>query len=562
MNAMTSNLSRLSAAFLFSIVLLVLAGGARVASAQQFLPADQAFSVDVVGSGLSQLDVRLTVAKGTYLYRERLVAQLTSAQGGKPVMLDWDVPPGEIKHDPNFDKDVEVYHHDVAAKLTIPAGLSGAQRLKLGYQGCADAGICYPPQNKLFDVQLGAKGEVLDVTPVVAAEGGRASSAVPQAQGRSSVDAADPDRVSAALASGRLALIVPVFLLAGVLLSLTPCVLPMVPILSSIIVGHGTQVSRGRGFLLALAYSQGMALVYTGLGVAAGVLGQGLAAYLQHPTVVLVFAALMVLLSLSMFGLYELQLPAVVQSWLGAGSSHLPGGRFVSVFAMGAVSALVVSPCVSAPLAGALLYISQTHDVVLGGSALYAMAWGMSLPLLLVGLSAGSLLPRTGPWMKAVKALFGLIMLAMAVWVSRPAWPFLVAQVQGPDAVVSAHQSALPFKRVRTVVELEEALLQARQAGQPVMLDFYADWCTSCLEMEHQTFRDTSVQSRLKAVVLLQADVTANTEADRALLERFQLFGPPGIIFYDAQGRELTDSRVIGYQAPVDFIASLQKAGL
>lgn len=562
MNAMTSNLSRLSAAFLFSIVLLVLAGGARVAWAQQFLPADQAFSVDVVGSGPSQLDVRLTVAKGTYLYRERLVAQLTSAQGGNPVMLDWDVPPGEIKHDPNFDKDVEVYHHDVAAKLTIPAGLSGAQRLKLGYQGCADAGICYPPQNKLFDVQLGAKGEVLDVTPVVATEGGRASSAVPQAQGRSSAESADPDRVSAALASGRLALIVPVFLLAGVLLSLTPCVLPMVPILSSIIVGHGTQVSRGRGFLLALAYSQGMALVYTGLGVAAGVLGQGLAAYLQHPTVVLVFAALMVLLSLSMFGLYELQLPAVVQSWLGAGSSHLPGGRFVSVFAMGAVSALVVSPCVSAPLAGALLYISQTHDVVLGGSALYAMAWGMSLPLLLVGLSAGSLLPRTGPWMKAVKALFGLIMLAMAVWVSRPAWPFLVAQVQGPDAVVSAHQSALPFKRVRTVVELEEALLQARQAGQPVMLDFYADWCTSCLEMEHKTFRDTSVQSRLKSVLLLQADVTANTEADRALLQRFQLFGPPGIIFYDAKGVELASSRVIGYQAPTDFIASLQKAGL
>lgn len=561
MNAMTSNLSRLSAAFLFSIVLLVLAGGTRVAWAQQFLPADQAFSVDAAGAGPSQLDVRLTVAKGTYLYRERLAAQLTPAQGGQPVTLEWAVPAGEIKHDPNFDKDVEVYHHDVAAKLSVPAGLSGVQRLKLTYQGCADAGICYPPQNKLFDVQLSDKGEVVDVSP---AEAGGASAKAPgfPAGGSASADSGGGDQVSAALASGRLALIVPVFLLAGVLLSLTPCVLPMVPILSSIIVGHGTQVSRGRGFLLALAYSQGMALVYTGLGVAAGVLGQGLAAYLQHPTVVLVFAALMVLLSLSMFGLYELQLPAVVQSWLGAGSSHLPGGRFVSVFAMGAVSALVVSPCVSAPLAGALLYISQTHDVVLGGSALYAMAWGMSLPLLLVGLSAGSLLPRTGPWMKAVKALFGLIMLAMAVWVSRPAWPFLMAQVKGPDAVVSAHQSALPFKRVRTVVELEDALLQARQAGQPVMLDFYADWCTSCLEMEHKTFRDTSVQSRLKSVVLLQADVTANTEADRALLQRFQLFGPPGIIFYDAQGRELTTARVIGYQAPADFIASLQKAGL
>ena len=561
MNAMTSNLLRLSAVIFFSIVLLALTGGARVAQAQQFLPADQAFSVDAVGAGPNLLDVRLTVAKGTYLYRERLAAQLTPEQGGAPVTLSWDVPAGEIKHDPNFDKDVEVYHHDVAAKLALPEGLSGPQKLKLTYQGCADAGICYPPQHKLFDVQLGDKGQILDVSPIGAsginakAQGSSAGAAETSVSGAG-------DQVSAALASGRLAVIVPVFLLAGVLLSLTPCVLPMVPILSSIIVGHGKQVSRGRGFLLALAYSQGMALVYTGLGVAAGVLGQGLAAYLQHPTVVLVFAALMVLLSLSMFGLYELQLPAAVQGWLGAGSSQLPGGQFVSVFAMGAVSALVVSPCVSAPLAGALLYISQTHDVILGGSALYAMAWGMSLPLLLVGLSAGSLLPRTGPWMKAVKALFGLIMLAMAVWVSRPAWPFLVAQVKGADAVTSTHQSALPFKRVRSVADLEDALLQARQAGQPVMLDFYADWCTSCLEMEHQTFKDAAVQAKIKPALLLQADVTANTEADRALLQRFQLFGPPGIIFYNAQGRELAASRVIGYQAPADFMASLQKAGL
>ncbi|HET6788015.1 MAG TPA: thioredoxin family protein, partial [Aquabacterium sp.] len=275
-----------------------------------------------------------------------------------------------------------------------------------------------------------------------------------------------------------------------------------------------------------------------------------------------VFAALMVLLSLSMFGLYELQLPASVQSWLGAGTSHLPGGRFVSVFAMGAVSALVVSPCVSAPLAGALLYISQTHDVVLGGSALYAMAWGMSMPLLLVGLSAGSLLPRTGPWMKAVKALFGLIMLVMAVWVSRPAWPYLQAKVKGADAVVSTHHSVLPFQRVRTVQELDAAVQQASGRGQAVMLDFYADWCTSCLEMEHQTFSDPQVKARLQPVLLLQADVTANTDADRALLQRFKLFGPPGIIFYDAQGRELADRRVIGYQAPADFLVSLKAAGL
>ncbi|MGE5450323.1 MAG: protein-disulfide reductase DsbD [Acidobacteriota bacterium] len=562
MNALTWFLPRRGAAFIFSILLIVFSCWSAVARAQQFLPADQAFSVDVASGGPRQLDVRLTVAKGTYLYRERLAAQLVPAQGGTGVPLDWAIGPGEVKHDPNFDKDVEVYHHDVAATVAVPPGLTGAQRLKLTFQGCADAGICYPPQNKWFDVQLGAQGQIEAVQP--AASGGAAVSArqAGGAPGAPQRDASASDQIARALASGQLALVIPVFLLAGALLSLTPCVLPMVPILSSIIVGHGTQVSRGRGFLLALSYSQGMALVYTSLGVAAGLLGQGLAAYLQHPTVVLVFAALMVLLSLSMFGLYELQLPARMQNWLGAGASHLPGGRFVSVFAMGAVSALVVSPCVSAPLAGALLYISQTHDVVLGGGALYALAWGMSLPLLLVGLSAGSLLPRTGPWMKAVKALFGVIMLAMAVWVSRPAWPYLQAKVRGADAVVSTHQSVLPFQRVRTVQELDAALQEARAQGQPVMLDFYADWCTSCIEMEHQTFCDPQVKARLRPARLLQVDVTANTDADRALLQRFNLFGPPGIVFYNAQGRELADRRVIGYQPPADFLASLQAAGL
>jgi thiol:disulfide interchange protein DsbD len=305
-----------------------------------------------------------------------------------------------------------------------------------------------------------------------------------------------------------------------------------------------------------------MALVYTGLGVAAGLLGQGLAAYLQHPWVVLGFGALMVLLALSMFGLYELRLPAAVQSWLGEGTQHLPGGRFLSVFAMGVVSALIVSPCVSAPLAGALLYISQTRDVWLGGGALYAMAWGMSVPLLLVGLSAGTLLPRTGPWMKAVKALFGVLMLVMAAWVTRPAWPVLVAQVTGQQAAVGAHRSVLPFERVRNVAELDAALARAAAEGRPVMLDFYADWCVSCVEMEQLTFRDEAVRQRVQRAVLLQADVTANNDDDRALLARFQLFGPPGILFWNAQGQPVPQARVVGFQRPEVFVQALQQAGL
>ncbi|MBI5925981.1 MAG: protein-disulfide reductase DsbD [Aquabacterium sp.] len=538
---------------ILSMFLMLLVGPLQ---AQTFLPPEKAFQARVSQSGPHALQVDFTLARGVYLYRERLEARLDAGSGASPILLKWDLPPGQSKHDPTFDKVLEVYHGDVSGTVSVPDSLHGEHELTVVYQGCADAGLCYPPQKKRVLLKLNDQGQIQAVGSTSAA-----SASVSAAVSDNTEPAAEDDGgISRALASGQWWTVVPVFLLAGVLLSLTPCVLPMVPILSSIIVGQKEHVSRARGFALALSYSQGMALVYTALGVAAGLLGQGLAAYLQHPWVVLVFAALMVLLALSMFGLYELQLPASVQSWLGAGSSHLPGGKFISVFAMGVVSALVVSPCVSAPLAGALLYISQTHDVVLGGAALYAMAWGMSVPLLLVGLSAGSLLPRTGPWMKAVKALFGVLMLGMAVWVARPAWPYLQSLV-GATPAASAHHSALPFERVRTVAELDAALALAKAQGKPVMLDFYADWCTSCLEMERETFSDPQVQAHLKGAVVLQADVTVNTADDRALLQRFKLFGPPGIIFFDAQGQERTAAQVVGFQKPQDFLRSLQQAG-
>ena len=528
----------------------------------EFLPADEAFQVQVRATGPRALEVDFTLARGVYLYREQTAGRL-QLPGQPDQPLNWDLPPGEAKHDPTFNKVMEVYHQSIMGGLTLPAGLPAEARLLITYQGCADAGLCYPPQTKAYQLRLDEQGALLSIQPLADGDpsldltAGGGSSALATMPGQASGDA-----VTRALASGQWWVVISAFFVAGVLLSLTPCVLPMVPILSSIILGQQAPVGRGRGFLLALSYSQGMALVYTALGVAAGLVGQGLAAYLQHPWIVLTMTALMVVLALSMFGLYELRLPVALQTWLGEGANRLPGGRFVSVFVMGAVSALVVSPCVSAPLAGALLYISQSRDVALGGGALYALAWGMSVPLLLVGLSAGTLLPRAGNWMTAVKVLFGVLMLGVAVWFSRPAWPYVQTQWLGMEASAPAHRSVLPFQMVRTEAELDAALAQAEADGRPVMLDFYADWCTACIEMEVRTFADPQVQARLRGAVLLQVDVTRNSRDDRALLQRFDLFGPPGVIFFDPQGQEQTELRVIGFANAGDFLAILARAGL
>ncbi|HMZ00074.1 MAG TPA: protein-disulfide reductase DsbD, partial [Burkholderiaceae bacterium] len=438
---------------------------------------------------------------------------------------------------------------------------------------------------------------------------------------------AAPGGVDAALRSGSLWTVVGVFFVAGLLLSFTPCVLPMLPILSSIIVGQGGSVSRLKGFSMSLAYSLGMALVYTALGVAAGLAGEGLAAALQNPWVLGAFGLLLVTLALSMFGFYELQVPSALQSRLTETSGKLKGGSAVGVFLMGGLSALIVGPCVAAPLAGALVYISQTRDVLLGGSALFALACGMSVPLLLLGLSAGSLLPRAGMWMEGVKRFFGVLLIAVALWMVSPVLPAWVAmalwaalalgyaahlrafdglpdnapgsrrvikavglllallgaaQIVGllsggrdpwqplahlrvvagagaAGAAVPAQAHGLSFRRVKNLAELDAAV---RSAGKPAMLDFYADWCVACKEFEQFTFSDPAVQARLANVLLLQVDVTANNADDKALLKRFGLFGPPGILFFDASGQEQAERRVIGFQNVPQFLASLDAAGI
>ncbi|PTT89792.1 protein-disulfide reductase DsbD, partial [Pelomonas sp. HMWF004] len=499
--------------------------------------------------------------------------------------------------------------------------------LSVTSQGCADKGLCYQPITRDWQVAV-QDGQVRSISALDAAQ------APPTEPAANSAQTPPADKAAAgsaggqtgALQSGNLLLIAGAFGLAGLLLSFTPCVLPMLPILSSIIVGQGQPVSRSRGFLLAVSYSLGMAMIYTAMGVAAGLAGEGLAAALQNPWVLGAFALMLAGFSLSMFGVYQLQLPASLQAKASETSGRFQGGRVLGVFAMGGVSALIVGPCVAAPLAGALVYISQTRDVLVGGVALFSLACGMSVPLLLVGLSAGSLLPRAGGWMEHVKHAFGVMLLAVAIWMVSPVlpgwvlmalvgallvitavymgaferlpdargWPrlfkgvgvmfALVGSVQflgvlsgGRDVlqplshlaqrkggaeqgeVLAQQHGGLNFKRVSTVAELDAAVAAA---GKPVMLDFYADWCVSCKEYEKFTFRDARVQDRLRDVVLLQADVTANSAHDKALLKRFQLFGPPGLVFFDAQGREQSHARVVGYQPGDQFLDSLKAAAL
>ena len=577
--------------------LLLLFGGLMVArAADNFLEPEKAFQFAARMVSADTAEVSFEVAKGYYLYREQFAFEAEGATLGAT-----QIPPGKVKFDENFQKNVETHRDSLRIRVAVTSA-SGPFNLKVTSQGCADAGLCYPPMASL------ARLDPATWTPA------NESPSAPQAD-------ADKSLMDGALRSGRFWQVVGVFLGMGVLLSLTPCVLPMLPILSAILAGSQQTPTRLRGLALAGAYSLGMALVYTALGVAAGLAGEGLAAALQTPMVLGAFGLLLALFALSMFDVYELRLPARFTSGMSQTSQRLPAGRVAGVFAMGALSALIVSPCVSAPLAGALLYIGQSRDVTLGGAALFAMACGMSVPLLLLGVSAGRWLPRTGPWMNAIKRLVGVSMLAVAIWIVQPVLPdqavlslwgmlltmcgFMLRPFQesgtrqhalrqwvqralgvaalsfgvaefvgaasggrdplqplahlGSTRMAAAAGAGPEFRRVRSVEELDTILAQA---GRPVVLDFYADWCVSCKEMERFTFSQPEIAHRLSKAVLLKADVTANSEQDKALLRRFKLFGPPGSIFFDANGHEITQARVIGFQSATRFAQTLSLAKL
>ena len=572
-------------------VLLVLIFWCQAAAAFQPLPPQLAFKPQVRAIDARTLEVRFEITRGYYLYGDKFRFQL-DAEGatlGAPRL-----PKGKSVEDATFGR-VDVYYDRVRLTLPVerPPGEALAATLHITSQGCAEAGVCYPPLRQSLPVELPPAGAVTASAGLSGDESGT---------------------IGRWLGEAAPWLVVVSFFGFGLLLAFTPCVFPMLPIVSGIIVGAGTQVTPRRGLLLSLAYVFGMAVAYAAAGVAAGLSVTLLAAALQNAWVLGGMAVLFVALALSMFGVYELQLPSAWQSQVTEEAGHFRAGSLPGVAAMGAVSALVVGPCVAAPLAGALLYIGQTGDALLGGVALFFMALGMGVPLVAVGASAGALLPRAGAWMDGVKKAFGVALLATAWSLLAPVLPpafylggwavlcivtaiwlraidplpvhapaglrvlkgvavvlLLVGCVQlvgafsgasdpwRPLAGLRATEAApkLPFERVRTLAELEARI---SAAGRPVLVDYYADWCVACKDMERSTFADDRVRQRLAGWTLLQVDVTANSDDDKALLARFGLFGPPGIVFFDARGVEVPNVRVVGFQSADAFLRTLALA--
>jgi thiol:disulfide interchange protein DsbD len=643
------------------------------AQQQDFLDPEKAFVLRAQMAGPGVIQLQFKIANGYYMYREQFAFKLDTQQ----VKLgEGKFPVGQVKHDPTFDRKMELYFKEAVITLPISAWPKDLPAnpfvLTVTGQGCAQAGICYPPMD--FIVPMQATPEAIGYLLQSPATTQGIFERLQRGQWSELFFGSNDVGLADILSSTGAVEIILLFFVLGLLLALTPCVLPMLPILSVLLVGEQQHVSKARGFALALGYVAGMSVIYTALGIAAGLSGAGLAAWLQTPWVLGLFALLLALLALAMFDVYTLQMPSFIQSRLMAKNAHILGGKMSAAILMGALSALIVGPCVAAPLAGALLYISQTGDVFLGGGALFAMAWGMGVPLLLMGASAGKLMPRAGAWMEGVKQFFGLLLLATAWWMVTPlmptwlqilGWAVLamfaavllrpfepitsesglsgacrktlglllivlstvwilgvasggrsllqplnhlslsnplaamtgiptVAPMTAPMTTPTTPQGSMPgggmsatgkqqllgspsanhsgitvqstgalkagppsFQLVRTVAQLEQLLAQSTR---PVMLDFYADWCVSCKEMEAFTFVDPRVIQRMNQMLLLKVDVTANNADDRALMKKFRLFGPPGIIFFSPSGQERKDVRVVGFQDATRFTATLDRA--
>ncbi len=572
----------------------------------ELLQPDQAFEFFASVKDDRTVHVNWAIADGYYLYREKVQLELINADGVK--LGTYDIPRGAPKQDEAFGQ-VETFHDELAFDLPLIRSVQSAQTITLQakYQGCADRGVCYPPMSKNIDLALPVAQQLAVQQPAAA-------------QQAAAPELSEQDQIVQSLHKDSFPITLLSFFGFGLLLSLTPCIFPMIPILSGIIVGHGNRITTGRAFLLSLSYVLASALTYTVFGILAALFGSNLQTAFQQPWIIGLFSAIFVVLSLSMFGFYHLELPKSLQVKLHNSSEIHRDGSLWGAAIMGALSSLIVGPCVAAPLAGALIYIGQTGDAVLGGGALFALGLGMGVPLLLLGASAGKLLPKAGNWLNSAKAVFGVIMLAVAVWMLsrilpgnvimvlwamllifpaiylsavdplpenssgwRKLWkglglmmlsyglllligfslgnsnPLKPLQGLGLSTAQAAVESGISFERVASLAALETRIKQANANHQAVMLDFYADWCISCKEMETYTFADPSVKKELAGLVLLQVDVTNNSDDDKALLAKFKLIGPPAILFFGLDAQEKTANRVIGYQNAETFIKSLQR---
>jgi len=566
----------------------------------ELLEPDDAFSFFAEVNNDQQLVLNWRIAKGYYLYQEKIA--VTVIQPNTISVGTISFPEGKHKTDEIFGETI-VYYNDVTLTVPFATPLKQATDITIdvSFQGCADIGVCYPPMNK--QVTLSFQPTKGSIPPTTSANN----------------TISEQDQIANSLFSNTVWITCLTFLGFGVLLSFTPCVFPMIPILSGIIIGHGKDLTTRKAFYLSFSYVFASALTYAGFGILAGLFGSNLQATFQNPWILSFFSGLFVLLALSMFGLYQIQLPTTIQSKLSQLSQHQKHGSLWGSAIMGVLSTLIVGPCVAAPLAGVLIYIGQTGDAILGGFALFSLGIGMGIPLLIIGVSAGKLLPKAGHWMEPIKYFFGVMLLAVAIWLVERILPASIILVlwsgllivsaiylkaverlpenangwhklsKGIGAILliygiilmvgaasggsnplkplanfstnqkhTVQQHPLSFKKIKNSADLNSALQLAAQNKQFAMLDFYADWCVSCKEMEAFTFTDSSVQGALKNVMLLQADVTQNDNEDRLLLNKFSLIGPPAILFFDTNSTELKQNRVIGYMGPNDFLTRLK----
>jgi len=573
-----------------------LLSGFNQSSSNQLLEPDEAFNFSATSTNQQTISLNWRIADGYYLYQNKIKVRLL-----RPTQLTLaaiSYPKGKQKHDEIFGDTIVYYQHlEIQQGLSEPLQQTTELQLQVEFQGCADIGVCYPPMSKTVNVQLAATDSAAPTPP--------------------QQPLSEQDEIARSLSNNTLLLTCLTFLGFGILLSFTPCVFPMIPILSGIIIGQGKAITQKKAFNLSLSYVLASALTYAVFGILAGLFGENLQASFQNPWVLSTFSLVFVALALSMFGLYQLQLPAAIQSKLSSVSQQQTHGSLWGSAAMGCLSTLIVGPCVAAPLAGVLIYIGQTGDAVLGGMALFSLGLGMGIPLIIIGMSAGKLLPKAGHWMEPIKHFFGVLLLAVAIWLMERILPaaislllwaallivsavylgaidrladnatgwkklakgvgvlfitygiiLMLGAVSGasnpfqPLANLTFNkqhstENGLAFQRIKNIAQLERALKSAEKNQQQVMLDFYADWCISCKEMDAYTFSDPRVKQALSGVLLLQADVTQNNAADKALLKAYSLIGPPAILFFQPDTRESSQHRVIGYMPSDEFLAHL-----